>query len=435
MTLPSLRIGLVGCGTVGAAFVTLFYENASTLLARTGTTLQLSHIAVRDTKRSRTLPHGGALPNDIILTDNPLELARADNIDLIIELMGGVDTAFELIKTALTHGKHVITANKALLAERGNELFALAAKHNRALLYEASVAGAIPVIQTLKESLAGNHIHTIEGILNGTSNYILSRMTSKNKSFTEALHGAQEKGYAEADPTLDIDGHDTAHKLVLLIRLAWGVDYPYEQMSVHGIRKIDTMDIEFARDFGYRIKLLGRASWLNEKIVAGVFPTLVHHTYLLASVGGAYNAVRIEGNASGPLFLHGLGAGGPATASAVLGDLVMLARNVHTYNTGFINPAPPKASIVAPDDMRAQYYLRFIVRDTPGVLRDLAGALADQEVSIAKATQKGQDDTDTGVPITFLTYDAPMRAIKAAIEIMYARNLLLKEPICCPVLG
>ena len=299
----TLNIGLAGLGTVGGGLVRLLSENAEEIRARSGCDFYLKAVAVRNPNRKRDLPEG------VRLTTDPMTLADDPDIDVVIELMGGIDTAKELITRSLAKGKQVVTANKALLAEEGESLFRLADEKGATLLYEASVAGGIPIVQTLKESLTGNHITSLEGILNGTGNYILSEMTSKGVNFAPALAEAQEKGYAEADPTLDIDGFDTAHKLVLLIRLAWGVDYPYTKMPIEGIRNLDKMDIDFAREFGYRIKLLGRARMRDGKLEAGVFPTLVNHTYLLARVGGAYNAVRVEGNAVGSLFLHGLGAG------------------------------------------------------------------------------------------------------------------------------
>lgn len=352
-----LTIGLAGLGTVGGGLVRLLSENKEELRSRTGCDIRLKSVAVRDISRPRDLPEG------VRLTDNPMTLAEDPEIDVVIELMGGIDLAKQLIARSLENGKQIITANKALLAEEGSSLFRLAAEKKAALRYEASVAGGIPVVETLKESLTGNRISSLEGILNGTGNYILSEMTSKGRDFSAALADAQEKGFAEADPTLDIDGYDTAHKLVLLIRLAWGVDYPYTEMPIRGIRNLDRMDIEFAREFGYRIKLLGRAKMRNGRLEAGVFPTLVNHTYLLARVGGAFNAVRLEGNAVGTLFLHGLGAGSLPTASAVLGDLVSIARGNNRFNSGFYQQVLPRADILPPDQASSTYYMRFMVKD------------------------------------------------------------------------
>ena len=325
----TLTLGLAGLGTVGGGLVRLLTENAEEIRSRCGCGFRLKTVAVRNPDRKRELPEG------VLLTTDPQTLADDPDIDVIIELMGGIDAPKKLIAKSLENGKQVITANKALLAEEGASLCQMAEEKGATLLYEASVAGGIPIVQTLKESLTGNAILSLEGILNGTGNYILSEMTSKGVDFASALSEAQAKGYAEADPTLDIDGFDTAHKLVLLIRLAWGVNYPYTEMPIEGIRNLDRMDIDFAREFGYRIKLLGRARMREGKLEAGVFPTLVNHTYLLARVGGAYNAVRVEGNAVGSLFLHGLGAGSLPTASAVLGDLISVARGNNKLNSGF----------------------------------------------------------------------------------------------------
>lgn len=426
-TRPVLTLGLAGLGTVGSGLASLLSENAEELRSRTGCDFRLKTVAVRDLTRPRVLPEG------VNLCADPLELADDPEIDVVIELMGGIDAAKRLIARSLENGKQVITANKALLAEEGECLFRLASEKGATLLYEASVAGGIPIVQTLKESLTGNKILSLEGILNGTGNYILSEMTSNNMDFAPALAAAQEKGYAEADPTLDIDGYDTAHKLVLLIRLAWGVDYPFKLLPIVGIRNLDHMDIDFAREFGYRIKMLGRARMQDGKLEAGVFPTLVRHNYLLARVGGAFNAVRIEGNAVGPLFLHGQGAGSLPTASAVLGDLVSVARKNNSLNSGFVRQVLPTADILPPAEARSTYYMRFMVKDTPGVLRDLAGTLADQNVSIAQALQRGQ--STGGVPLIFMTHEARAEDIAKAVATMRSSDFLLAPAICYPVMG
>ena len=422
-----LNIGLAGLGTVGKGFVHLLYENREEIRARTGCDSNLKSVAVRDTSRRRSLP------DSVRLIGNPLELADDPDIDVVVELMGGLSPARELIARSLENGKQIITANKALLAVEGKYLFALAEKHGSALRYEASVAGCVPVVETLKESLTGNKISSIEGILNGTGNYILSAMTNEGSDFAAALADAQKKGYAEADPTLDIDGHDTAHKLVLLIRLAWGVDYPLSRMPIKGIRNLDSMDIHFASEFGYRIKMLGRAKMVDGKLDAGVFPTLVNKNSLLANVGGAYNAVRIEGDAVGQLFLHGLGAGSLPTASAVMGDLVSIARGNNRLNSGFYQQALPLANILPPEEAVSNYYMRCMVKDDPGVLRDLAGALSDQGISIAQAIQREQ--RGGAVPLVFMTHHAPVLAVNRAIETMQAGNQLLEPAICIRVMG
>lgn len=422
-------IALAGLGTVGSGLVELLQTNRAELEQRAGCAFKLKTVAVRDPSRTRQV----ALPPDTCLTTDLMSLAEDPDVDILVELMGGIEAPGALIRRALENGKHVVTANKALLAEAGSDLLRLAADKKRLLLYEASVAGGVPVIHTLKESLAGNRIAALEGILNGTSNFILSEMTSRGMDFSAALAGAQARGYAEADPTLDIDGHDTAHKLVLLIRLAWGVEYPYTKMPIRGIRHLDRMDIEFAREFGYRIKLLGRAHMVDGKLEAGVFPTLVNHTYLLARVGSAFNAIRIEGNGVGPLFLHGQGAGSLPTASAVLGDLLSVARGTVPFNTGYVEPVPPMADILNPDDAQSPFYMRFMVKDVPGVMRDLAGVLANNQVSIAQAIQKGQ--REEGVPLVIMTHVARAKAIVDAVDDLRKADFLLAPTVWFRVMG
>lgn len=428
-SLSPLSIGIAGFGTVGSGLVKVLTDNAQLIRERTGRDIRIKTVLVRDLDKPRAVP----LPDGVTLTTDPAALTHDPAIDVVVELMGGIDAPRALIDAALDHGKHIVTANKALLAEDGSGLFLKAAEKGLALLYEASVAGGIPIVQTLKESLAGNHIESLMGILNGTSNYILSEMTSCGLDFDTALQQAQAKGYAEADPTLDIDGHDAAHKLVLLIRLAYGVEYPYIEMPVKGIRHMDRLDIIFAREFGYRIKLLGQVRHVDGKLEAGVFPTLVHHSLLLARVGGAYNAVRVEGNAVGSLFLHGRGAGDLPTASAVMGDLLTIARNAPPHNTGFVQQVPHKADILPPSEACSAYYVRAMVRDSAGVLRDIAGALAKEDISIAQVIQKPAEEH--GVPLVFMTHTASAEAIDKALKSVEQAGALLCPAVYYRVLG
>ncbi|HIU16829.1 MAG TPA: homoserine dehydrogenase [Candidatus Avidesulfovibrio excrementigallinarum] len=415
--LQKVTLGLAGFGTVGGGLVEILQKNKAELEARSGCRFELKTVVVRDPSRIRSV----ALPEGTRLSTSLADVTDDPDIDIAVELMGGIEPPRSFIHRALENGKHVVTANKALLAEAGEELFKLAERKGVRLLYEASVAGGIPVVQTLKESLAGNSILSVEGILNGTSNYILSEMSSNGKDFASALADAQAKGYAEADPSLDIDGHDTAHKLVLLIRLAFGVDYPYSQMPVQGIRNMNSMDIEFAREFGYRVKLLGRVRRTEDGLAAGVFPVLVRHTYLLARVGGAFNAIRIEGNAVGSLFLHGQGAGALPTGSAVMSDIVAAARGTMPFNTGFAAPLHT-AAIVPPDDAVSPYYVRFMIKDQPGVLHALTGDLAEFGVSIAQAIQKGE--RDDGVPLVLMLHAARVQDVQNALNKIAARDFL-----------
>lgn len=421
-----LVIGLAGFGTVGSGLAEVLRQNDDLIRARIGCDIRIKTVLVRDIKKSRTY----ALPDGAIVTANPNDLTSDPEISVLVELMGGKDTAYNIICDSLNAGKNIVTANKALLAEKGTELFDLAAKKGLGLAYEASVCGAIPILQALRESLAGNKFSSIMGILNGTSNYILSEMTEKGMPFEDALKEAQAKGYAEADPTFDIEGVDAAHKLTLLIRLAFGVDYPFKNLSIQGISKVNPDDIAFARELGFRIKLLGQARNINGQIEAGVFPTLVSKNMLIASVDDVYNAVHLEGNAAGPVFMHGRGAGGLATASAVLGDILEIARCGKPNNTGFVAQHLPKADIMSSDEAVSLHYLNLTVSDLPGVLRDLAGALAEQGVSVAQLIQKEQKNSRSShVPVVFLTHEAPTKAINNALAAMKAKNLLGCEPV------
>ena len=434
-----LVVGLAGFGTVGGGLVRLLDENADLIRRRCGRGIVLKKVLVRNATKARSaqLPAGTELTTDYrALTDDP-------EIDVLVELIGGIDNARAIIDRALDQGKHIVTANKALLAEEGLALFQKADRKKRILRYEASVAGAIPIVETLKESLTGNRISSLMGILNGTSNYILSEMTSNGMDFDVALKQAQQLGYAEADPTLDIDGHDAAHKLILLIRLAYGAYYPYTALSVRGIRGLSGMDIRLAREFGYRIKLIGQVREVpgaegneaggNIRLEAGVFPALVYHKFLLARVGGVYNAVRVDANASGPLFFHGRGAGDLPTAGAVLGDLLAVARDERPNNTGFVSKELPKASIVPPEEWRSCYYVRVMVQDAPGVLRDLSGCMAAEGISMAQVIQKS--DEGNGVPLVFMTHETTARAMSDALQRTMDAGLLKEPAVYFRVLG
>lgn len=426
-------IGLAGFGTVGGGLCELLRENEEIILRRTGKKIRIKKILVRDPDKKRNV----SPPPDAIITTRLEDLIEDEEIDAIVELIGGTGAAKTIIGDALEHGKDVITANKALLAEDSLELFEKAEKFNKLLRFEASVAGAIPVVAAIKESLGGNRISSLVGILNGTSNYILSQMTSQNQDFASALSAAQEMGFAEADPSLDIDGHDAAHKLIVLIRLAFGLHYPYAKLATSGIRGMASMDINLAREFGYRIKLLGMVKAIPQQngalqLAAGVFPVLVHHKFLLASVGGAYNALRLTGNASGPLFFHGKGAGALPTAGAVLADLMAAARGETPNNTGFTDARLPRAELLPADKWPSSFYLRIMVEDAPGVLRDISGCLAAQNISVAQMIQKGEQPS--GVPLVFMTHATTEAALRSALENAGKAGLLREDPVYYRVL-
>lgn len=427
-----LRVGLAGLGTVGGGLAELLQKNAALVRRRTGRSIELKCVLVRDVNKPRSVE----LPEGCRITANPADLTDDPDIDVLVELMGGIDAPLALVSRALQNGKHVVTANKALLAVEGAELMRLAREKNLILRYEASVAGAVPIIEALRGPLAGNRISSVLGILNGTSNYILSEMTTKGVDFDQALKKAQELGYAEANPTLDIDGQDAAHKLTLLIRLAFGVDYPFTVLPVQGIRGMAPQDIAMARVFGYRVKLVAQVNRVNMdepddgpiRLEAGVFPALVPQTYLLARVGGVYNAVRVESESSGSLFFHGRGAGALPTASVVLGDLMAVARGELPNNTGFAGGDIPRASIVPPSESVSKYYVRTMVPDAPGVLRDLAGCMAAEGISIAQVIQtRDMEDVEFGeevVPLVFMTHEASARAMRQALQHALDKGLL-----------
>ncbi|MFW5488642.1 MAG: homoserine dehydrogenase [Desulfovibrio sp.] len=414
-------LGIAGFGTVGTGLARILDENRERIIQRMGCDIRIKTILVRDLTKTRTYTPtstttSGTPENTVRFTATPADLVNDPEIDIIVELMGGIEAAYDLISLALKAGKHVVTANKALLAERGQELFALAREKNLCLYYEASSVGGVPVIQTLKESLASNRILKLTGIMNGTANYILSEMSSNGLDFSTALAQAQELGYAEADPSFDIDGVDTAHKLVLLMRLAFGQHYALEDLPVSGIRNVAKEDISFAREFGYRLKLIGQARDVDGAIEAGVFPALVKYTFLLARVGGNYNAVRIEGNAVGPIMLHGQGAGDLPTGSAVLSDVMAIIKDKdRPNNTGWTMPELPPANILPPEQAVSQHYFRFSVADRPGVMGTIASAMAEHDISIAQAIQKGNGDQEV-VPVVFITHEAPMGSVKATLD-------------------
>jgi len=432
--MEKLRLGLAGFGTVGTGLAKILHENRDIIVARTGRDISIKTILVRDLNKKRAV----TTAPEVLFTATPDDLVNDPEIDVVVELMGGIDTARELITKALNSGKHVITANKHLLALHGPELSALAAAKGLGLFYEASVAGGIPIVQTLRESLGANRIERLTGILNGTANYILSEMTTNHLDFSTALKQAQDLGYAEADPTFDIEGLDTAHKLVVLVRLAYGRDFPLSKVPVRGITQVTQLDIEFAREFGYRIKLLAQAREVDGKIEASVEPTLVKYTYLLARVGGNFNAVRVEGNAVGPIMLHGQGAGDTPTGSAVVADIMALCRGLATSckrfdNTGFGNAPLLPAVILPAEDSIAMHYFRFTVADRPGVMGAIANAMSDHGVSIAQAVQKG-DVSGSDVPIVFLAHKAQAKAVAETIRAIDAMSFAVRPTVHFPIL-
>ncbi len=410
--MKEIGVGLLGFGTVGAGVVEGLQRNADLLARRSGVRLVLRWIADLDLERDR-----GVKVDKAILTRDARAVVEDPKVDVIIELIGGVGIARELVTRALELGKPVVTANKKMLAEYGADLFALAAKKHTELAFEASVAGGIPIIKALREGLIANHIGEAYGILNGTCNYILTRMEQEGLPFDEVLKAAQAAGYAEAEPSLDIDGHDTAHKAAILASLAYGFPVPMKALQVEGIRGLAQDEIRYSSELGYRIKLLAVIKQDQRGVSVRVQPTLVPHRHMLASVSGVFNAVLVRGDVVGDTLYYGRGAGRLPTASAVLADVADVARN--RAGAGAVQPVfPPdgqKAPLADVDELSARYYLRLALLDKPGVLAKVAHVLGQHQISIASMIQKEQSRGDH-VPVIVLTHEAAERNFRAALD-------------------
>ncbi len=411
-----LGVALIGCGTVGGGVAKLLLEHPERLAARAGRPLALRRVVVRDL----TKPRATRLSREILTTD--LEQVIADpSVQVVAELVGGVEWARQAVLRLLAAGKDVVTANKALLATHGSEVFDAARKHGRAIAFEASVAGGIPIIAALTQSLAGNQILSLQGILNGTSNFILTAMTEQGQSYGEALKEAQARGYAEADPTLDVDGTDAAHKLAILAQIAFGMAVPLSAISRRGIENIDVIDIHFANELGYVIKLLAE-TWLHEGQVAmHVSPVLLRKHTPLAQVRGAYNAVAVIGDAVEDVLFYGKGAGMMPTASAVVADLIDLAigRTQRTFQTLRLwSDNGPPLRVQPPASVKTRFYLRLVVDDRPGVLSEVAGILAQHHISIASVIQHEVPDDAEGqrVHLVIMTHSALTGNFRAACD-------------------
>jgi homoserine dehydrogenase len=406
MTKP-LNIAIAGLGTVGSGVARLLTGNAAIIAARGGRRLALRAVLERDRKRER-----GVDLSKLKWHDNLRGLASDPTIDVVVELIGGSDgVALDLARAALSSGKHVVTANKAMLAHHGNELARLAAKNNVSLAFEAAVAGGIPILKALREGLAANRIERIYGILNGTCNYILTQMRDSGRDFGEVLKEAQKLGYAEADPSFDIDGIDTAHKLAILAAVAFGGPVDFKSVHVEGIRHVSALDIEFAEELGFRIKLLGLARPTAQGIESRVHACLVPRNAPIAHVEGVFNAVVVEGDFVGRVMLEGRGAGAEPTASAVVADLIDIA---HGRASIGLTPstAKPKAAPMARHT--GSYYVRLMVVDRPGVIAEIAGALRDEKVSMEQMIQRGRKPGEA-VPVVLTTHDTVEDSMRRAL--------------------
>jgi len=423
-----LRVALLGCGTVGGGVVKLLRRNAEMFAAKLGARLELAGVADRSLKPEDPPEIPAAL-----ITRDAQALATRPDIDIVVELFGGNEPAGTLIVEALAAGKDVVTANKALLAEHGERIFAVAARHGRHIGFEASVGGGVPIIRILRQALAGDRQRAVYGIVNGTCNYILSTMTERGAEFGEVLAEAQKNGLAEADPTLDIEGHDAAHKLCLLVTLAFGVLLKPSQVYTEGIGQIAPQDIAYARQLGFTLKLLAIAKDDNGAIEARVHPTLLPSNHLLASVGGAYNAIYIHGEALGASMYSGLGAGEMPTATAVVADILEVARmrmagvangdDTLGYPFAALKPARLKPM----DDVVCEYYLRFMAEDKPGVLGAIASILGDYRISLASVIQQ-ERAPQVSVPVVMRTHETPERALKLALDEIRRQRIVSSAP-------
>jgi homoserine dehydrogenase len=411
-----LGVALIGCGTVGSGVAKLLLEHPERLAARAGRTLGLRRIVVQDLERERAV----VLPRELLTTDLE-QVIRDPQIHVAAELVGGVDWARQAVLRLLAAGKDVVTANKALLATHGIEIFDAARRHGRAIAFEASVAGGVPIIAALTQSLAGNQILSLQGILNGTCNFILTEMTEAGSSYSAALAKAQRRGYAEADPSLDVNGTDAAHKLAILAQIAFGMAVPLASIERRGIANIDAIDIRFAGELGYVIKLLAE-TWLHEGMIAlHVSPVLLRRQTPLAQVRGPYNAIAVVGDAVGDTLFYGRGAGQMPTASAVTADLIDLAigRTQRTFQTLRLwSNNGPKLKIRPAATVKSRFYLRLLVDDRPGVLAEVAGILAQHHISIASVIQHEAPDESEGqrVHLVIMTHTAPTGQFRAACE-------------------
>ena len=413
--MDSIKVGLLGLGVVGGGTYKVLARNAQEIARRAGRKIEVTRVAVRDVAKARKL-----LGADMLVGTDPHAVVRDPSIDIVVELIGGDTLALELVLEAIAQGKHVVTANKALLAKHGTEIFAAASARGVMVAFEAAVAGGIPIIKAIREGLTANRIEWVAGIINGTTNFILSEMRARGLPFATVLAEAQKLGYAEADPTFDIEGVDAAHKLTLLASLAFGIPVQFDKAYIEGISQLAAEDIKLAERLGYRIKLLGITKRRPEGIELRVHPALVPVKSLLANVEGAMNAVLVRGDAVGQTLYYGKGAGEEPTASAVVADLVDVTR-LHTADPehrvphlAFQPDAMADTPILSIDEIVTSYYLRLTVADQPGVLADLARVLADAKISIGSMIQQPAEQGEDA-ELIFLTHEAIERNVNAAI--------------------
>jgi len=400
-----VKVGLLGLGTVGGGTVNVLKRNAKEIARRAGRGIVISHAAARDLNKPRICDTTG-----IILTSDPFAVVNEPAVEIVVELIGGDDLAYDLVMRAIEQGKHVVTANKALIAKHGNEIFAAARDKGVMVAFEAAVAGGIPIIKAIREGLAGNHIQWLAGIINGTGNFILTEMRDKGRDFDDVLKEAQARGYAEADPTFDVEGIDAAHKLTILASIAFGIPLQFEAAYTEGITKITREDVTYAEQLGYRIKHLGITKRTKKGIELRVHPTLIPARRLIANVDGVMNAVLVMGDAVGPTLYYGAGAGDEPTASAVVADLVDVVRALtsdpenRVPHLAFQPDALSDTPILPIEDVETAYYLRMQASDKPGVLADVTRILGDHHISIEAIIQKEPEPEMQTASVIMLTH-------------------------------
>ena len=412
-----VKIGLLGLGTVGGGTVNVLAKNGQEILRRTGCQVLVASASARDITRPRICE-----TDDIQLTTNPHDIINDPEIQIVVELMGGEEPAKSLILEALAKGKHVVTANKALIANHGNELFAVASANNVTLAYEAAIAGGIPIVKAMREGLSANGIEWLAGIINGTGNFILTEMRDKGSAFADVLKEAQELGYAEADPEYDVEGIDAAHKLCILASLAFGMPLNFERVYTEGISKITPLDVTYAEELGYRIKHLGVARRTTAGVEMRVHPTLIPDKRLIANVDGVMNAVLVKGNAVGPTLYYGPGAGADATASAVIADIIDICRHLDTPKgnavpaLGFAASELQELPVLSIEDVTTAFYLRLSVEDKPGAMAAITKILADHGISIEAVQQKEPEQHGANAQVILLTDSIVEKSLLTALE-------------------
>lgn len=415
--LEAIKVGVLGLGTVGCGAANILQRNADEIARRAGRGIRMTIACVRDMEKQRACDMTG-----VTLTDDPSQVVSDVDVKIVLELMGGTDEARELVLEAIDHGKHIVTANKALIAFHGSEIFQRAQEKGVAVAFEAAVAGGIPIIKTLREGLAANSIQWLAGIINGTGNFILTEMCDKGRDFDEALKEAQHLGYAEADPTFDIQGIDAAHKLTILSSVAFGVPLQFEKVYTEGITKVTSTDVAYASELGYRIKHLGIAKRTHNGLELRVHPALIPHRRLIANVDGVMNAVVVKADALGPSLYYGPGAGAEPTGSAVVADLVDVVRALtsdpenRVPHLAFQPDALIEIPVLPMDDVYTAYYLRIHVQDRPGVLADVTRIFAENTISIEAIIQKEPPAGAISVPIIILTHQVNEQNMNHAIS-------------------